>query len=241
MRTTIDHSHGVVTFDEGSDLEISTPVTASSGILTNILSASTIVSDTITNISSSTASDINGLEAQSYLTLGISPATPNNRTFSPGSGITVLDEGPGGRLIVNALTSSQKTFTFADQFAYYLLLAPTGSVPNGHTFSVSGSGINLFDDGAFARLSINDNVVVCTSGSALSSSIDTTIKQVSSSIAARLTVDEASSFATSSSFAARSTTNENNLTSVSSSVDLTIKQVSSSIDTTINQRVTALS
>jgi len=224
MRTTIDNSHGVVSYCDGFDLEISTPMTASQGIVTNVLSASTITSDTISD-----------LEAPSYLTLGLSLATPNNRMFSPGSGITVLDEGPGGRLIVNAVSSSQKTFTFADQFAYYLLLAPTGSVPNGHTFSVSGSGLNLFDDGAFARLSINDNVVVCTSGSALSSSIDITIKQVSSSIAARLTIDEASSFATSSSFATRATTDETNSTNMSSSIDLTIKQVSSSIDTTIKQ------
>jgi len=230
MRTTIDHSHGVVSYSDGFDLEISTPMTASQGIVTNVLSASTITSDTISD-----------LEAPSYLTLGLSLATPNNRMFSPGSGVTVLDEGPGGRLIVNAVSSSQKTFTFADQFAYYLLLAPTGSVPNGHTFSVSGSGINLFDDGAFARLSINDNVVVCTSGSVLSSSIDTTIKQVSSSITVRLTTDETNSFATSSSFATRATTNENSLTNMSSSIDLTIKQVSSSIDTTITQRVNTLS
>jgi len=115
MRTTIDNSHGVVSYCYGFDLEISTPMTASQGIVTNVLSASTITSDTISD-----------LEAPSYLTLGLSLATPNNRTLSPGSGITVLDEGPGGRLIVNAGGSGR--VSMIDGIARAAVLMPVNAV-----------------------------------------------------------------------------------------------------------------
>lgn len=96
----------------------------------------------------------------SYLVASASGQLVNERTLSPGSGITIVDGGPHGNLTISSTGAGNTT-------ASYVVLASEPGLTAERTLSVSGTtGLRLTDSGAngSVTLSINDGVVATVSG-----------------------------------------------------------------------------
>jgi len=162
--TITTNSLGQVIISGSGGSSGATTVTGTGGTLvTNVGSAYTV--------SSSVGADLYA----SYLTVSGSGFDPNGRIFTAGSNITLVDNGPGGSLIISAIASGTttnvtgaggssvsqvgSTYTVsssigADIFASYLLVSSNGNDTKARVLT-AGSNVTFSDSGPGGNLTIN--------------------------------------------------------------------------------------
>jgi len=79
------------------------------------------------------------------------PTPPNARNLVAGPGITIIDSGPGGDLVLSASSASGEVSSI------YILSGTNQPAKNGEITYISGSGFRFFEQGVIRELGINAN------------------------------------------------------------------------------------